>query len=169
MILASHRALEQNWLFFMSDGESVQRYSICLRQLWNETWFHLSDANFSFSCNACVSRRQDENWRFSRGTFNSMTYPGHQAGVTADSSSWATESQSSQFCFECNFISWLRAKVFELLSLLNVQSAEQLRLPKNARQVYLVIRPQKTVEILPTGLSSWNSARSSTEWHCTVK
>ena len=65
--------------------------------------------------------------------------------------------------------SWLRAKVFELLSLLNVPSAEQLQLPKNARQAYPVIRPQKIGEILQKDLSSWNSARSSTEWHCIVK
>ena len=50
--------------------------------------------------------------------------------------------------------SWLRAKVFELLSLLNVQSAEQLQLPKNARQVYPVIRLQKIGEILLKDLSS---------------
>lgn len=64
------------------------------------------------------------------------------------------ESQSSHFVLIAISFSWLRAKAFELLSLLNVPSAEQLQLPKNARQVYPVIRPQKIGEILQKDLSS---------------
>ena len=81
-----HRALEQNWLFFMSVGESDQRYrtpdlmpATWARRIWASQITH----------------------RYATGTLaegmvilevlsrhlHPMTYPGHRAGVTADSSS----------------------------------------------------------------------------------
>ena len=68
-----------------------------------------------------------------------MTYPGHRAGVTADSSSQPGGVSPVTKLSTQNLIFMAKAKAFELSQLSNVQNADQLHDLKNALKVFLAI------------------------------
>lgn len=76
MILASHRALESNWLFILSDEESVQR-----KQRVSNRWsLHLERQNRSYVLTRCKNTGNIMSKVFSRHLQQTMAYPGHRTG-----------------------------------------------------------------------------------------
>ena len=159
VILASHRALEQNWLFILSDEESVQRN----RRVGNQGPLHLRAQNNSFALVRFENKVNMVQKVLARH-LHQMTYPGHRAGVTTDSSiqiRGVSPVASSKTYIE---FSWLKAKAFASLSHSSALNADRQPLLRNASQESLATQLQKTVETILKGSHSWNFALNSIRW-----
>ena len=159
VILASHRVLEQNWLFIMSDEESVQRN----RRVGNQRPLHLSAQNISFALVHFMNRVNMVRKVHARH-LHQMTYPGHRAGVTTDSSTQTRGVSPVAYSQRYSELSWLKEKELASLSHSSALNAEQQPLLRNESQESLATQLQKTEETILKGLNSRNFALNSIRW-----
>ena len=164
VILASHRALEQNWLFILSDEESVQRN----RRVGNQGPLHLRAQNNSFVLVHFENRVIVVRKVLARH-LHQMTYPGHRAGVTTDSSTQTRRVSPVVYSQTYTEFPWLKAKAFASLSHSSALNAERQPLLRNVSRESLATQLQKTVETILKGSNSWNFALNSIRWHYIAK
>lgn len=90
-----------------------------------------------------------------------MTYPGHRAGVTTDSSTQTRGVSPVAYSQRYSELSWLKEKEFASLSHSSALNAEQQPLLRNESQESLATQLQKTEETILKGSNLRNFALNS--------